>query len=1214
MTVSGLLNIFNELPAFGQLVAELDEKKPVPALTLPTSARTAVLAQLYLQRKVPVVLITGKVESAAAWIQALETWLPPGDVMRRLPEPTPLPFDRGPWSERSRADRLTVLTRLMAGQHPQMPSPELPPLIVTSARAFLQKTLPKRRFMTSTRVLRVGQIIDLEKLTDTWLGIGYEEVSVVEAAGQFSRRGGIIDIFPIATSYPVRIELFGDEIETMRTFDPATQRSIDVNGSNKTDTIIVPPTREALPAVAKEFALTLPEELDPQTEEGSLPSWRDDIPDLRAGRAFPNLEYYLPLLYPQPASLLDYLPENALVVVDDWRDLATAVAELHDHADQMANEQTSLPPNFQSPLFAWDHIVDVLNWWQPLILGDGPEGDEPERPFLDLASSFEPGPRYGGQVRPLLTQLKSAQKEDERVVVLSQQAARLQELWREEIRDIRPESLILRRDLASEDNGDDLSPGHPFTPSPLHPTQTLAALPDPGSLTFVQGALPEGFVLVRRDDGEILLDLLTDAEIFGWNRPAPRRWRSPRPIAPEARFADITAGDYVVHLEYGIGRFAGLVVRNIGGMEREYLLMEYANGDTLYVPAHHADRLSKWVGSDERPPNLHRLGERSWTQAKAKAQQAADELADELLDLYATRETISGHAFAADTEWQAELEASFPYRETEDQLRVIAEVKADMEQPQPMDRLVCGDVGYGKTEVALRAAFKAVMDSKQVAILVPTTVLAQQHYNTFYERLRPFPVKVEMLSRFRTQAQQDRIVKNLRNGRIDIIIGTHRLLSDDISFKDLGLVIIDEEQRFGVAHKERLKQWRTEVDVLTMTATPIPRTLYMSLTGVRDISIIDTAPAERLPVQTYVGPFDETRLKRALQRELDRGGQVFLVHNRVQTIDIIQKQIERLVPEARVAIGHGQMSERQLEQIMTEFDEGKIDVLISTTIIESGLDIPNANTLIVDRADRFGLAQMYQLRGRVGRGAKRAYAYFFHAPWRTLNEDARLRLETIAEQTDLGAGYQIALRDMEIRGAGDLLGGQQSGHISAVGFDLYTKLLANAVKRRKAERKGEILPAELPEATLIDVPLAAYVPPDYVPDPALRLRLYRRMAMLGSLTEIDEMAAELADRFGPIPDPVHHLLYQLRIKVLAERAQVTAVTTEAGQIKIRLLDLEGIDRFRLQRYLGEAVRVSRKAIWMPRDLSTKEWQVTLVQVLERLASFERDKMKLEKNN
>ena len=1198
MSVSGLLNIFNELPAFGKLMAELDEKKTVPPLTLPTSARAAVLAQLYLQRRVPIVMLTGKVESAAAWIQALEMWLPPGDVMRRLPEPTPLPYDRGPWSERCRADRLTVLTRLMAGQHPQIPAAELPPLIVTSARGFLQKTLPKRRFMTSTRVLRVGQIIDLDKLTEMWLGIGYEAASVVEAAGQFSRRGGIIDIFPIATPYPVRIELFGDEIDTMRYFDPATQRSMQVQGSAATETIIVPPTREALPAVAEEFALSLPDHLDPQPEEGSLPSWRDDIPDLRAGNGFPNLEYYLPLLYPQPASLLDYLPNEALVVVDDWRELETAVSELHQHADQIANEQVSLPPNFQSPLFTWNTIVDELNWWQSLILGDGAESVELERPHLDLASSFEPGPRYGGQVRPLLAQLKNAQKEDERVVVLSQQAARLKDLWREEKRGSGngADSLLLRQ--TSE-------------PDSAQPMDNIDELPSAGSLNFVQGALPEGFVLVRRDDDEILLDLLTDAEIFGWNRPAPRRWRSPRPIAPEARFADITAGDYVVHLEYGIGQFAGLVGRNIGGMQREYLLLEYANGDTLYVPAHHADRLSKWVGSDERPPHMHRLGERSWTQAKAKAQKAADELATDLLELYASRETIAGHAFSPDGEWQAELEASFPYRETEDQLRVIAEVKADMEQPQPMDRLVCGDVGYGKTEVALRAGFKAVMDSKQVAILVPTTVLAQQHFHTFFERLRPFPVTVEMLSRFRTGAQQQRIVKGLRDGRIDIIIGTHRLLSDDISFKDLGLVIIDEEQRFGVAHKERLKQWRTEVDVLTMTATPIPRTLYMSLTGVRDISIIDTAPAERLPVQTYVGAFDETRLKRALQRELDRGGQVFLVHNRVQTINIIQKQIQRLVPEATVAIGHGQMSERQLERIMTDFDEGKIDVLISTTIIESGLDIPNANTLIVDRAERFGLAQMYQLRGRVGRAARRAYAYFFHAPWRTLNEDARARLETIAEQTDLGAGYQIALRDMEIRGAGDLLGGQQSGHISAVGFDLYTKLLANAVKKRKAERRGEILPAELPEATLIDVPLAAYVPPDYVPDPALRLRLYRRMALLGSLEEIDEMAAELADRFGPIPDPVHHLLYQLRVKALAERAQVTAVTTEAGQIKIRLLDLEGIDRFRLQRFLGESVRVSRKAIWMPRELSTKEWQVTLVQVLERLASFERDKMKLE---
>jgi transcription-repair coupling factor (superfamily II helicase) len=789
-------------------------------------------------------------------------------------------------------------------------------------------------------------------------------------------------------------------------------------------------------------------------------------------------------------------------------------------------------------------------------------------------------------MRPLLTQLKQTRVENERTIVVSLQAARLAELWRDDQRK-RADSVLL-----------------PNTNKDAHALELLPDLPAPGSLTFVHGAVAEGFNLVDRDTNKILLNLLSDAEIFGWSRPAPRRWRQPRATAPETYFSDITIGDHVVHLEYGIGKFQGLVSRTIGGMEREYLLVKYANSDVLYVPVHQADRLSKWIGSEERPPAVNRLGEKSWSKAKTQAQESANELAGELLELYAARETVPGHAFSADDEWQIELEASFPYRETEDQLRVISEVKADMQHPKPMDRLVCGDVGYGKTEVALRAAFKAVVDGKQVAILVPTTILAQQHYHTFRDRLKPFPVKVEMLSRFRTQSQQEKIVHGLRNGDIDIIIGTHRLVSDDVSFKDLGLVIIDEEQRFGVAHKEKLKSWRTEVDVLTMTATPIPRTLYMSLTGVRDISVIDTAPAERLPVQTYVGEVDETRLKGAILRELDRGGQIFFVHNRVQTIDIMYRRLQDLVPEAIIAVGHGQMSERQLEKIMEDFSEGHIDILLSTTIIESGIDFPNANTLIVDRAEQFGLSQLYQLRGRVGRATRRAYAYFFHAPWRTLSGDAQARLETLAENTQLGAGYQIAMRDMDIRGAGDLLGGQQSGHISAVGFDLYTRLLTNAVKRLKAAEKGETLAIELPEAVLIDLPLAAYVPPDYVPDGALRLRLYRRMAMLDSLLEIEEMAEELADRFGPIPDPLHNLLYQLRIKALALQARITAVTTEVGQVKVRIPEVDNTDRYRLQRYLGNEVRVSKTAVWLPREMSTHEWQVALVQVLERLETWE----------
>ena len=1192
MNLTGILQALDQLPAFEQLLTGLDDGQPGP-LHLPEGARSAVLAQLYRRQQRPILLITGRVERTSAWQRALESWLPDTAVLHRFYAPTPLPYERGPWSDNSRLQRLQVLCQLMAGQHPSIPVGEAPPLIITSVRALLQKTIPQRRFMTATRVLRLGQILDLEKTLTEWADVGYEAASVVEAPGQFSRRGGILDIFPPPSPYPVRIELFGDEIDTMRQFDPATQRTVEVNGRSQLERLIIPPAREALPGVAADFALSLGNEWLP--EVGSLPSWQDDVADLRAGRPFSHLEYYLPLLYPRPASLLDYLPDNALVVVDDELAMREAAHELHRHARQIAGEQPSLPPSYPSPLWHWDEIGPALEWWQPLILGDGEE--TAESPSATLADAFEVGPRYGGQITPLMNQLRAAQRTSERIVIASSQAARLADLWRQE-----------QRKTGGAVNGG----ASALLPTPLphssagQPRESLPDLPPPGSITFVRGGLAEGFTLIERERNQILLNLLTDAEIFGWNRPAPRRTRKPPPSAPETYFADIEAGDHVVHIEYGIGRFEGLVVRNIGGTEREYLLVKYGSSDTLYVPVHQADRLAKWIGAEDRPPALHRLGEKSWSAAKTKASQAAEEMAGELLDLYATRATIDGHAFSADAEWQAELEASFPYEETEDQLRVINEVKSDMEQPQPMDRLICGDVGYGKTEVALRAAFKAVLDGKQVAILVPTTVLAQQHYRTFSQRLAPYPVNVGMLSRFRTTSQQRRLVQGLREGLVDIVIGTHRLLSDDVSFKDLGLVIIDEEQRFGVGHKERLKQWRTEVDVLTMTATPIPRTLYMSLTGVRDISTLATAPADRLPVQTYVGEADETRLKRAIMRELDRGGQIFVVHNRVQTIEVIRKQLERLVPEARLAVGHGQMSERELERTMLEFADGDIDILLSTTIIESGLDFPNANTLIVDKAEQFGLAQLYQLRGRVGRGVRRAYAYFFHSRWRSLTPDAQARLEALSHHTELGAGYQIAMRDMELRGAGDLLGGAQSGHVSAVGLDLYTRLLANAVKRRKAEQSGESIPFELPEATMIDLPLAAYVPTDYVPDAALRLRLYRRMALLGSLLEIDEMAEELADRFGPIPDPVHNLLYQLRIKVLAQKAQVTAVITDGGQIRIRLPLLEtGLNRFHLQRYLGDdAVRVSRKAIWMKRELSTHEWQVALVQVLERLAAFD----------
>ncbi len=669
-----------------------------------------------------------------------------------------------------------------------------------------------------------------------------------------------------------------------------------------------------------------------------------------------------------------------------------------------------------------------------------------------------------------------------------------------------------------------------------------------------------------------------------------------------------------MHIDHGVGRLLDLVRRTVEGMEREYLCVEYAGGDQLFVPVYQADRLTRYVGPEGREPTPTRLGSAEWRNAKNEVKEAVEEVAEDLLELYARRQIVQGNAFSGDTPWQQELEASFPYVETEDQLRVIGEVKRDMESARPMDRLICGDVGYGKTEVALRAAFKAVMDGKQVAILVPTTVLAQQHYNTFRERLAAFPAVVEMLSRFRTQQQQKEILLQLAEGKIDIIIGTHRLIQGDINFKNLGLLIIDEEQRFGVGHKEVLKKMRTEVDVLTMTATPIPRTMYMALTGVRDISTINTPPEERLPVVTHVGPYSPKLARQAILRELERGGQVFFVHNRVQTIGGMRDHLEKLVPEARIAVAHGQMPEHELSQRMEQFASAEVDVLLSTSIIESGLDIPNANTLIVDRADTFGLAQLYQLRGRVGRGAQRAYAYFFRHAKRLPTAEGLERLETISENTQLGAGFSIAMRDLEIRGTGDILGMRQHGHIAAVGFHLYTRLLADAVRRirigqpvvppeAKSSATGAAatllsLSQEIRMPVNVDLPLHAGVPLKYVPDRDTRLRLYRRIADAGSLTEADTLQAEFADRFGPPPEELLNLIYQVKVRLLAERAGLTSVGVESGQIVLRYPPLpEDAPPRRYPSTLGLDVRTGKNSLWlaMPAD-----WAQRLMQLLEEL--------------
>ncbi|MGD8624371.1 MAG: transcription-repair coupling factor, partial [Anaerolineae bacterium] len=925
MNLSGLLPFIQGVPAYQQLVGAVERgdlasllgDDPARGLGVILPARPYLIAALYRQLHRPLVVLTTRAERVGQWVEQLRLWTG-SQAIYAFPEPDALPYERVPWSRETVSERLAALTALVRPQ-------EGVPLVVASARALMHKTLPVREFRLGLRSYEVGQEIDLQRTLERWVAHGYRPEVVVEEPGTFSRRGGLVDVFPPNLLRPVRIELFGDEIDSLRVFDPTTQRT-----EYQIDGFVLAPSSEALPRLAPRISQAVAGLDVSLCHPPARMEYKEDLVHLEQGTFFRGIAFYLPFFYSHPATLLDYLPGEGLCLVDDWDAVLGTATDLDRQARALQKDLVKageLPADFPQPYFGWDELREVLIARHCTVLGGRRREGAPG--LLDQA--FYHDERYGGQLKRVLAGFQEMRAAGDRVVVVSRQARRISELLEEQ-------SVT------------------------AVPQEEVAEPPAMGSLTLVQGTLAEGWALRGLGTAGSALHLLTDAEIFGWARPAPRRARRARPVAPEAFFADVEPGSYVVHVEHGIGLFQGLVKMGFDNGQREYLLVEYAAGDKLYVPVYQADRLSRYVGVSDHEPRVNRLGTAEWENLKARAKRSVEEIADDLLALYTAREVVEGHAFQADTLWQAELEASFPYIETDAQMRALEEIKKDMEAPRPMDRLIAGDVGYGKTEVALRAAFKAVMGGKQVAVLVPTTVLAQQHFQTFRERLSSFPVAVEMLSRFLTRTKQERVVDNLARGGVDIVIGTHRLLSDDVMFKDLGLLIIDEEQRFGVAHKERLKQMRQEVDVLTMTATPIPRTLHMSLTGVRDMSTIDTPPEERLPVRTHVGEYDETLIRQSILREMDRGGQVYFVHNRVMGIYQMAQRVRKLVPEAKVDVGHGQMAERELEQVMLEFAAGKIDVLVCTSIIESGLDIPNANTLIVNRADRFGLAQLYQLR------------------------------------------------------------------------------------------------------------------------------------------------------------------------------------------------------------------------------------------------------------
>ena len=1171
-----ILQHLRSTPEYQSFLQQVQDDTRLPALGLPRAARLPLMAGLHLDLNRPILLLTDRADHALALYDELSFWMPSSPRFL-FSEPNPLFYEEAAWGNVTRRERLQTLTALAHYHLPFAEKPSTPLLIVASARAVMTRTLPRRDFLKASKRLSVGQTVSPDALIRHWLSIGYQSADTVLEAGQFSRRGGILDLWPPSAPAPLRFDFFGDELDTLRSFDPATQRTLE-----KLQSVLVTPAREFIVRESVDRELGIGND----AQFTNLP-----IPD--------PTEFHIPVLHPAVASLLDYLPQRALILVDDLSLIETMVGEVEEQAVKFRHESIEegvLANDFPVPYLTLAELTDSIQSHPWLELGHS--ADEVRADDHPLREIFGHGQRFGGRLKPFVEYLTSLTAQGDRVVVVSRQAERLQEMFGETAPTVDHGPLTVDGEPAT--GKDDLTIHRP-----------------PSTVSFIESSLSEGFTISL---GVSPVHLVTDSEIFGWERPTPRARQQAVAETPEAAFADLRAGDYVVHVDFGIGRFAGLVKRLLDGHEREFLLVEYDNGGQIYIPVHQADRLTRYIGAQGVAPTLSRLGGMDWANTKDHVREAVQQIAEDLLQLYAQRQTALGYAFHPDTPWQSELEDSFPYADTPDQRLALAAIKKDMETARPMDRLLCGDVGYGKTEVALRAAFKAVMDGRQVAVLVPTTVLAQQHYDTFTQRLAAFPVKVEMLSRFRTPREQNEIIRQLLLGNVDIIIGTHRLISQDVEFKDLGLVIIDEEQRFGVTHKEHFKKLRTEVDVLTLTATPIPRTLYMALTGVRDISTLNTPPEERLPIITHVGPYSPRLVRQAVLRELERGGQIFFVHNRVQTIHAMQMHLKNLVPQARVGVGHGQLPEGELAEIMHKFTSGQIDILLATTIIESGLDIPNANTLIVDRADTFGLAQLYQLRGRVGRASQRAYAYFFRHRKKSPTLEGQERLEVIAENTQLGAGYSIAMRDLEIRGAGELLGAKQSGHITSVGFHLYTRMLAQAVRQLKvaAVQVGRLeglqvdlttfqpsnfstYEQELKEPVTVDLPLAIGIPASYVHNQDLRLRLYRRIASMREEREIEPLAEEFADRFGPLPLMVQNLFYQMRIKLRADAVGIQSVSLESGQIVLRYPVLNPNMAQRMMPDMGPGVRGGKNAYWC-NFVKDENWQERLLEVLERLQS------------
>ena len=1173
MTLKGVLELLDRHPEHRGNVDASASSGDASGVTVRQGARSAFLASLWRRQRGPLLVITPRPDDARRLHDQLLTYLGEDQPIHLLPEPEVLPYERLAVDANTGNQRLTALAALAGAGRFGASEPDVQPLVICSVGSALLYTLPPELMagvFPATGALSLwkkGDRIRIETVLGQWLDLGYHNEPVVEAPGSFSHRGGILDVFPTGSEWPLRIELWDDEIDTIRYFDPVSQRSI-----RPADEVRLAPAREQLPGLAHQ-----------QTMESSIEALdyakcgnevRDRMAEeLSVLSSAPNpetLSFYNGLV--NQAHLMEYIGANGLVVLERYGRVEAEALELEERFERMREareDRGELPVNFPSPHMDWEEFSNRLSGLPQMQLQTWVGDDEDK--------IFRPSTPYYGKLEQLAADVRRHQEANYAVVAVTQHQRRVAEI------------------LEQEGVG-------------VTQADSLESAPTAGQVVLLPGYLRDGWTVhlpAGGENGEVTtLVLLTDSELFGTVKEQRYHRRRKAEHGPEVVLADLVPGAHVVHIDHGVARFAGTTRIGDDEDEKEYLILEYAENDKLYVPTDHLDRVSAYVGAQDQPPSLTRLSTAEWARVKSRVKGATREMAQELLRINAARAIAEGHEHGSDTVWQQELEDSFPFIETPDQARAIVEVKADMETTRPMDRLICGDVGYGKTEIALRAAFKSVNDGLQVAMLVPTTVLAQQHYATFSERLSPFPVKIEVLSRFRTPKEQQEVIEGLKDGSVDIVIGTHRLLQKDVRFKNLGLAVVDEEQRFGVSHKERLKQLRQQVDVLTLSATPIPRTLNMALAGIRDLSTMDSAPEARLPVKTFVSEYSEDVIKEAILREMERGGQVFYLHNRVRTINQAAAEINKLVPQARIMVGHGQMAETELEDVMVGFANGDADILVCTTIIESGLDMPNVNTLILERADRFGLAQLYQLRGRVGRSEHRAYAYLLVPRGRRITEAADHRLQAILEASELGAGFRIAMRDLEIRGAGNILGASQSGHIQEVGLDLYTQLLNEAVRELEEEggsSDGVEIPPELPR---IELPMDARIPEDYVDHLPTRLAVYQRLAKMSDADYIPEIREELRDRFGPLPEEVENLLTLVSLRTLAADVGVESIVQGNDAIVLSLRVPVGGARVPLQRALGPSVQVGNTQMQMPLRRLGDEWLSRLTRVLERFLVFQ----------